>query len=94
MKERHQIECGDGTKVMVTTKNGRLMMKCKCVECGIVKTKFVSRKGFFGNLANVMIPVGVIAATPLAFGAAALGSSQAGRDIAWRPWKAWDQSSG
>ena len=70
------------------------MMKCKCVECGIVKTKFVSRKGFFGSLANVMIPVGVIAATPLAFGAAALGSSQAGRDIAWGPWKAWAQSSG
>ena len=26
---------------LIKTKNGRKMMKCKCAECGITKTKFI-----------------------------------------------------
>jgi len=37
-------ECVSGTETYVKTKNGRNMMKCKCAECGITKTKFVSSK--------------------------------------------------
>ena len=33
-----------GSERYVQAKNGRLMMKCKCVECGITKTRFVSNK--------------------------------------------------
>ena len=33
---------------LLTTKNGRKMMKCKCVDCGITKTKFV-KKGTAGK---------------------------------------------
>ena len=33
-----------GSEKYVKAKNGRLMMKCKCVECGIIKTRFVSNK--------------------------------------------------
>ena len=30
---------------LVQLKNGRFMMKCKCAECGITKTKFVKQSG-------------------------------------------------
>ena len=45
VKQRKQTECVPGTEQIVTTKNGRKMMKCKCAECGITKTKFVKNKG-------------------------------------------------
>lgn len=47
VKQRKQTECVPGSETYVTTRNGREMMKCKCAECGITKTKFV--KGTMGK---------------------------------------------
>ena len=47
VKLQIQTECVPGSETYVRTKNGRLMMKCKCAECGITKTKFV--KGTVGK---------------------------------------------
>ena len=47
VKQRKQTECVPGSETYVSTKNGRSMMKCKCAECGITKTKFV--KGTAGK---------------------------------------------
>lgn len=47
VKQRKQTECVPGSEKIVTTKNCRKMMKCKCAECGITKTKFV--KGAKGS---------------------------------------------
>ena len=44
VKQKKQTECIPGSEKFVKTKNGILMMKCKCVECGITKTRFVSNK--------------------------------------------------
>ena len=38
---KKKTECVNGSKKIVTAKNGRKMMKCKCAECGITKFKFV-----------------------------------------------------
>ncbi|KAL9982582.1 hypothetical protein ACROYT_G004644 [Oculina patagonica] len=39
--KKKQTECIPESEQFVMAKNGRLMLKCKCVECGITKTKFV-----------------------------------------------------
>jgi len=41
VKQKKQTECVSGSEKYVTAKNGQLMMKCQCAECGITKTKFV-----------------------------------------------------
>ena len=46
VKQKKQTECKPGSEKYEKAKNGRLMLKCKCAECGITKTKFVkSQKG-------------------------------------------------
>ena len=47
VKQRKQTDCVPGSEQYVKTKNGRNAMKCKCVECGITKFRFVkgSAKG-------------------------------------------------
>ena len=47
VKQRKQTECLPGSETYVMTRNGRWMMKCKCEECGITKTRFV--KGTTGK---------------------------------------------
>ena len=42
VKQKKQTECLQGSEKYVKAKNGRLMMKCTCAECGITKTRFVS----------------------------------------------------
>ena len=44
VKQKKVTECVPGSEKYVKAKNGRLMMKCKCSECGITKTRFVSNK--------------------------------------------------
>ena len=44
VKQKKQTECVKGSEKFVKTKSGRNMMKCKCAECGITKTKFVSKQ--------------------------------------------------
>ena len=41
VKQRKQTECLPGSETYAMTRNGRRMMKCKCAECGITKTRFV-----------------------------------------------------
>ena len=45
VKQKKQTECVSGFSRLVKAKNGRLMMKCICAECGITKTKFVKQAG-------------------------------------------------
>ena len=47
VKQRKQTECVPGSEKISTTRNGRKMMKCRCAECGITKTRFV--KGTTGS---------------------------------------------
>lgn len=39
--ETEKTECTPGSEKIVTAKNGRKMIKCKCAECRITKVKFV-----------------------------------------------------
>ena len=41
VKQRKQTECLPGSETYAMARNGRRMMKCKCAECGITKTRFV-----------------------------------------------------
>ena len=45
MKQKRVTECVPGSERYEKAKNGRLMLKCKCSECGITKTKFVKQAG-------------------------------------------------
>ena len=47
VKQRKQTECLSGSETYAIARNGRRMMKCKCAECGITKTRFV--KGTTGK---------------------------------------------
>ena len=48
VKQRKQTECLPGSETYAMARNGRSMMKCKCAECGITKTRFV--KGTTGKV--------------------------------------------
>ena len=46
VKQKKITECiPDSARLVQLKKNGRFMMKCKCAECGITKTKFVKQSG-------------------------------------------------
>ena len=45
VKQKKQTECVSGSKKYVKAKNGRIMLKCICAECGITKTKFAKQQG-------------------------------------------------
>ena len=47
VKQRKQTECVPGSEQYVTTRNGRNAMKCKCLECGATKFRFI--KGTAGK---------------------------------------------
>ena len=48
VKQRKQTECLPGSETYAMARNGRRMMKCKCAESGITKTRFV--KGTTGKV--------------------------------------------
>ena len=48
VKQRKQTECLPGSETYAMARNGRRMMKCKCAEYGITKTRFV--KGTTGKV--------------------------------------------
>ena len=50
VKERRQTECVPRSERLVTTKNGRKMMKCRCASCGIINTSFISGQKGGGEL--------------------------------------------
>ena len=43
VKQKKKTECVPGSEKYVRTTNGRIMLKCTCVECGITKTKFTKQ---------------------------------------------------
>ena len=45
VRQKKQTECVPKSEQYLKTKNSRNMMKCKCAECGITKTKFVKKQG-------------------------------------------------
>ena len=45
VKQKKVTECVPGSERYEKAKNGRLMLKCICVECKIIKTKFVKQAG-------------------------------------------------
>ena len=45
VKQKKVTECVPGSERYEKAKNGRLMLKCTCAECGITKTKFVNQSG-------------------------------------------------
>ena len=45
VRQKKQTGCIPGSEHFVKTKNGRIMLKCTCAECGITKTKFVKQPG-------------------------------------------------
>ena len=49
VKQKKQTECVSNSEKYTKAKNGRLMMKCKCAECGITKTRFVKQTAKSGN---------------------------------------------
>ena len=50
VKQRKKTECLPGSETYAMARNGRRMMKCKCAECGITKTRFVKGKAGKGLL--------------------------------------------
>ena len=44
VKQKKVTECVPGSEKYVPAKNGRLMLKCKCAECGMTENKFVKSK--------------------------------------------------
>ena len=45
VKQKKVTECVPGSERYEKAKNGRLMLKCKCSQRGITKTKFVKQAG-------------------------------------------------
>ena len=43
VRQKKRTECVSGSEKYVKAKNGRIMLKCKCSECGLTKTKFVKQ---------------------------------------------------
>ena len=43
--KKKMTDCVPDSATLVQASNGRFMIKCKCAECGITKTKFVKQQG-------------------------------------------------
>ena len=50
VRQKKQTECVPGSERYVKAKNGRMMLKCTCAECGITKTKFVKSESTGGAI--------------------------------------------
>ena len=50
VRQKKKTECVPGSETYAMARNGRRMMKCKCAECGITKTRFVKGRSGAGLL--------------------------------------------
>ena len=55
VKQRKQTDCVPGSEQYVQTKNGKNAMKCKCVECGITKFRFLSKGEIQGGFDELIV---------------------------------------
>ena len=53
VRQKKQTECVPGSERYVKAKNGRMMLKCTCAECGITKTKFVKNNKSGGSFTRI-----------------------------------------
>ena len=60
VKQRKRTECVPGSETYAMARNGRRMMKCKCAECGITKTRFVKGTSGKGLLLGKNSPFRII----------------------------------
>ena len=56
VRQRKQTECLPGSETYAMIRNGGRMMKCKCAECGITKTRFVKSTAGKGLLLGKRSP--------------------------------------
>ena len=56
VKQRKKTECVPGSETYAMAQKGRRMMKCKCAECGITKTRFVKGRSGKGLLLGKKSP--------------------------------------
>ena len=59
VKQRKMTNCVAGSEQYVVTKNGRYAMKCKCIECGITKFRFISKAEIQGSGFDELIVKGL-----------------------------------
>ena len=45
VRERKKTQCIPGTEEMINMKGNRLMLRCTCANCGILKHSFVKQEG-------------------------------------------------
>ena len=57
IKQRKRTECVPGSETYAMARNGRRMMKCKCAECGITKTRFIKGTSGAGLLLGKNSPL-------------------------------------
>ena len=76
VRQRKRTECVSGSEQIVTTKNSHLMLKCQCVECGITKTKFLSRGEISGVGFDELIVNGLAAGAKGLFNLGRAGASK------------------
>ena len=69
--------CVAGSEQYVVTKNGRNAMKCQCVECGITKFRFLSKKDMQGSGFDELIVKGLASGAKGLFNLGRRGASEA-----------------
>ena len=77
VKQRKETQCIPGSEQYVKTKNGRNAMKCQCVECGITKFKFLSKKAMQGSGFDELIVKGLASGAKGLFNLGRRGVSEA-----------------
>ena len=75
VKQRKQTECVPGSETFLVTKNGRNAMKCQCVEFGITKFRFLSKRE--GGSFDELIVKGLAAGTKGLLNLGRIGASKA-----------------
>lgn len=77
VKQRKKTPCVRGSERFVQTRNGRLAIKCKCVECGIIKFRFISKREMQGKGFDELIIKGLAAGTKGLFNLGRRGVAEA-----------------
>ena len=77
VKQRKMTNCVAGSEQYVVTKNGRNAIKCKCIECGITKFRFISKAEMQGAGFDELIVKGLASGAKGLFNLGRRGASEA-----------------